>query len=159
MRWTAHYPHPRHVCAQLIAARSWCAHRTEFKFRSYDPSTGQARRHIKAVDEAETVESATRDVIREALQADEERRKQELDLFNIQPKKPNWDLRRDLDKRLEKLKPKTQAAINTLIRQRLGQAKGKSGTQASAGGEDMAEAVGRRTINEEEGAMSDEDAL
>jgi coiled-coil domain-containing protein 12 len=104
-----------------------------------------------------------------------------LDLFNIQPKKPNWDLRRDLDKRLEKLKPKTQSAINTLIRessnlirseelalntsvrftgQRLGAAKkGTAGTEASAGGEDMAEAIGRRTIDEEAGAMSDEDEV
>lgn len=44
------------------------------------------------------------------------RRKQELDLLNIQPKKPNWDLKRDLEKRLDKLRPRTQAAINTLIR-------------------------------------------
>jgi hypothetical protein len=90
--------------------------RTEFKFRSYDPSTGQARKHIKAVDEADTVEKATATLAKEAIAADEERRKQELDLINIQPKKPNWDLKRDLEKRLEKLKPKTQAAMYTLIR-------------------------------------------
>jgi len=81
-------------------------------------------------------------------------------LFNIQPKKPNWDLKRDLEKRLEKLKPKTQAAMYTLIRQRLGAVqKGKSTTEASAGGQDVAEAVARRTIDEEAGAMSDEDNL
>lgn len=90
--------------------------RTEFKFRSYDPATGQARKHVKAVDEADTVEKATATLAKEAILADQERRKQELDLFNIQPKKPNWDLKRDLEKRLEKLKPKTQAAMYTLIR-------------------------------------------
>lgn len=37
--------------------------------------------------------------------------------------------------------------------------KGKSTTEASAGGQDVAEAVARRTIDEEAGAMSDEDNL
>jgi coiled-coil domain-containing protein 12 len=57
--------------------------------------------------------------VKEAIRADEERRREELDLFNIQPKKPNWDLKRDLEKRLEKIKPKTEAAINTLIRENM----------------------------------------
>lgn len=68
------------------------------------------------LDEEDTVEKATANLAREAIIADEERRKQELDLTNIQPKKPNWDLKRDLEKRLDKLRPRTQAAINTLIR-------------------------------------------
>ncbi len=38
------------------------------------------------------------------------------DLTNIQPKKPNWDLKRDLERKLAKLKPKTDHAISTLIR-------------------------------------------
>jgi len=38
------------------------------------------------------------------------------DLINIQPKKPNWDLKRDLERKLSKLKPKTDHAISTLIR-------------------------------------------
>lgn len=91
-----------------------CRH--DFKFRSYDPTTGQARKHDKATDEAETVEQATAGLIQQAIREDEQRRKEELDLFNIQPKKPNWDLKRDLEKRLEKVRPKTEAAINTLIR-------------------------------------------
>merc|ERR1711939_651434 len=138
------------------------AARTEFKFRSYDPSTGQARKHSKldTPGEVETVEEQTQHIIRQTILEDQERRRQELDLFNIQPKKPNWDLKRDLEKRLEKLKPKTQAAINTLIRQRLSAAqKGKSSTAASAGGEDLSAAIGRRTIEEEAGAMSDEDEV
>lgn len=84
-----------------------------------------------------------------------------MDLFKIQPKKPNWDLKRDLDKRLEKLRPKTAAAINTLIRQRLGAQKGNTNTTtASAGGQDLSEAVGRRTIDEEAAEeLSDEDEV
>lgn len=156
-------------------------HRHDFKFRSYDPATGQARKHDKAVDEAETVEQATAGLVLQAIREDEQRRKEELDLFNIQPKKPNWDLKRDLEKRLEKVRPKTEAAINTLIRKflsahaarkvqlirhcscstgrRLGVAqKGTKETVASQGGEDVAEAVSRRRIEDEE-ALSDEDEV
>ena len=38
------------------------------------------------------------------------------DLFNIAPKRPNWDLKRELDKKLAKLERKTQESIHTLIR-------------------------------------------
>lgn len=35
------------------------------------------------------------------------------------PKKPNWDLKRDVEKKLEKLDRKTQRAIYEIIRKRL----------------------------------------
>ena len=38
------------------------------------------------------------------------------DLLNLQPKKPDWDLKRDLEKRLEPLNRKTQVAIADIIR-------------------------------------------
>jgi coiled-coil domain-containing protein 12 len=37
----------------------------------------------------------------------------------LAPKKPNWDLKRDVEKKLEKLDRKTQRAIYEVIRQRL----------------------------------------
>lgn len=42
-----------------------------------------------------------------------------IDLFKLQPKKPNWDLKRELDKKLEVLNVRTDNAIARLIRQRL----------------------------------------
>lgn len=36
---------------------------------------------------------------------------------NIAPKKPNWDLRRDVQKRIEKLERRTQKAIYQLMRE------------------------------------------
>ena len=38
------------------------------------------------------------------------------DLFNIAPKRPNWDLKREMDKKLAKLDRQTQQAVHTLIR-------------------------------------------
>lgn len=40
-------------------------------------------------------------------------------MFNLQPKKPNWDLKRDVEKKMEKLDKRTQRAIYEIIRQRL----------------------------------------
>jgi len=37
-------------------------------------------------------------------------------VFNIAPKRANWDLKRETDKKLAKLERKTQEAIHTLIR-------------------------------------------
>ncbi|KAJ3933438.1 MAG: hypothetical protein NXY57DRAFT_892075 [Lentinula lateritia] len=36
-------------------------------------------------------------------------------VFNIAPKRPNWDLKGETDKKLAKLERKTQETINTLI--------------------------------------------
>jgi coiled-coil domain-containing protein 12 len=38
------------------------------------------------------------------------------DLINIAPKRANWDLKRETEKKLAKLERKTQEAIHTLIR-------------------------------------------
>ncbi|CAH3123732.1 coiled-coil domain-containing protein 12 [Pocillopora verrucosa] len=54
---------------------------------------------------------------------------EEVDLANLAPRKPDWDLKRDVAKKLEKLEKRTQRAIVELIRDRLQQ------------GEDLAAAV------------------
>lgn len=38
------------------------------------------------------------------------------DVFNIAPKRPNWDLKREMEKKLAKLERRTQESIHTLIR-------------------------------------------
>nr|XP_034349453.1 uncharacterized protein LOC117702370 [Arvicanthis niloticus] len=44
---------------------------------------------------------------------------EEVDLANLAPRKPDWDLKRDVAKKLEKLEKQTQSAIAELIRERL----------------------------------------
>lgn len=46
-----------------------------------------------------------------------------IDLFKLQPKKPNWDLKRDLDAKLEVLDVRTDNAIARLVRDRIEKAK------------------------------------
>ncbi|XP_076932084.1 uncharacterized protein LOC143597472 [Bidens hawaiensis] len=43
--------------------------------------------------------------------------KKEDPFLNIAPKKPNWDLRRDVQKKLDKLEKRTQKAIYQLMEQ------------------------------------------
>lgn len=44
---------------------------------------------------------------------------EEIDLGNLAPRKVDWDLKRDINKKLEKLERRTQRAIAELIRERL----------------------------------------
>ena len=50
--------------------------------------------------------------------------------MNVAPKKPNWDLRRDVAKKLEKLERRTQRAIIELLQQEQRSALEASGGQA-----------------------------
>ncbi|KAJ1979854.1 hypothetical protein H4R33_005615 [Dimargaris cristalligena] len=76
-----------------------------------------------------TVEQATTGVAERTLAAENARKQHQqsqsaanagaIDLQQLAPQKPNWDLKRDLQKKLDKLEPKTQAALAELIRQRV----------------------------------------
>ncbi|ETN60008.1 coiled-coil domain-containing protein 12 [Anopheles darlingi] len=44
---------------------------------------------------------------------------EEIDIANLAPRKPDWDLKRDVTKKLERLERRTQKSIAELIRDRL----------------------------------------
>jgi coiled-coil domain-containing protein 12 len=44
---------------------------------------------------------------------------EEIDITNLAPRKPDWDLKRDVAKKLQRLERRTQKAIAELIRERL----------------------------------------
>ncbi|KAE8379415.1 cwf18 pre-mRNA splicing factor-domain-containing protein [Aspergillus bertholletiae] len=68
---------------------------------------------------------------------------QPIDLFKLQPKKPNWDLKRDLDEKLNTLNVRTQNAIARLVRQRIENAqRAAKDNDASANGGQTGEDVG-----------------
>ncbi|EPB87798.1 hypothetical protein HMPREF1544_05458 [Mucor circinelloides 1006PhL] len=92
------------------------------KFRSYTPNDEKLQQHVdiaKPTDIGNTLETETKDFTKEALAQAAEKQKEEVDLFNLAPKKPNWDLKRDVEKKLERLDRRTQRAIYEIIRQRL----------------------------------------
>ena len=72
--------------------------------------------------------------IQDSLAAGEETTMiEELDIVNLAPRKPDWDLKRDIAKKLEKLEKRTARAIGEIIRERL-----KADTEAE---DDLASAV------------------
>lgn len=70
----------------------------------------------KVTVETQAAEIAER--VKEQAQQDADA-DQPIDLFKLQPKKPNWDLRRDLDEKLKTLNVRTENAIARLVRQRV----------------------------------------
>ncbi|KAG5654115.1 hypothetical protein H0H81_007167 [Sphagnurus paluster] len=119
------------------------------KSRNFDPESRSHRKRDPAKEIEDTVEKNVEGLAEKIITEDEERRAQELDIFNIAPKRPNWDLKRDMDKKLAKLERKTQEAIHTLIRQRLAAQKGES--------DDLVGAMNAQERQNASDALSDEE--
>jgi len=121
------------------------ASKRKLKFRNYQPTSGELKSKTAAValpapilEEAKATPAvkAPHEVAAEPSKAKEEKKKvddviaRELeahakeqgdagDLLNIAPRKPNWDLKRDLSTKMEKLNKRTKYAIVELIKQRI----------------------------------------
>ncbi|KAL4785123.1 cwf18 pre-mRNA splicing factor-domain-containing protein [Aspergillus varians] len=92
-----------------------------------------------------TLESQAEEIAKEiAEQAKkDEDAEQPIDLFKLQPKKPNWDLKRDLDEKMKILNVRTQNAIAKLVRQRMDEAQRAAKAKgAGANGNTQGEEVG-----------------
>lgn len=115
--------------------------------RNYDPETRGPKLGFEAAptEGQITLESQAAEITKataEQAKKDEEA-DQPIDLFKLQPKKPNWDLKRDLDEKMKILNVRTENAIARLVRQRIenGQrAAREKGTKSN--GEDQGEQVG-----------------
>lgn len=87
------------------------------KFRSYMPQDEKIKENAIIADtEASDIESAVQsqlELLKSPIVIDE------IDIANLAPRKPDWDLKRDVSKKLEKLEHRTQRAIAELIRERL----------------------------------------
>lgn len=88
------------------------------KFRSYKPQDEELQEQVVSAAQAGDVVSK----VQNQLQAAKSKVViDELDITNLAPRKPDWDLKRDVAKKLEKLERRTQKAIAELIRERLRQ--------------------------------------
>ena len=67
-------------------------------------------------EEEDTVEKAVEGLAEQIIQEDEAKRQEELDLFNIQPRRANWDLKRDMNARMGRLERRTNEAIAAIFR-------------------------------------------
>merc|ERR1712038_1514145 len=97
-------------------------------FRSYKPLAPELQENAFDVADPTLIE----DKIQDSLEAGQQTTMiEELDIVNLAPRKPDWDLKRDIAKKLEKLERRTARAIGEIIRDRL-----KANTE-----EDLASAV------------------
>uniref|UniRef100_A0A3Q3APG6 Coiled-coil domain containing 12 n=1 Tax=Kryptolebias marmoratus TaxID=37003 RepID=A0A3Q3APG6_KRYMA len=92
-------------------------HRSVYlRLRNYTPEDEELKvRQVPKVKPA-SVEDKVKDQLEAA---NPEPIIEEVDLANLAPRKPDWDLKRDVAKKLEKLERRTQRAIAELIRDRL----------------------------------------
>ncbi|KAL0385231.1 UNVERIFIED_CONTAM: Coiled-coil domain-containing protein 12 [Sesamum radiatum] len=81
------------------------------KFRNYLP-------HDKQLQEGKLAPPVLPKFEDPVLAAPPPEEKKEDPFLNIAPKKPNWDLRRDVQKRLDKLERRTQKAMLILMNER-----------------------------------------
>ncbi|MBN3300834.1 coiled-coil domain-containing protein 12 [Amia ocellicauda] len=88
----------------------------ELKLRNYTPEDEELRERQVPKAKPASVEEKVKDQLEAA---NPEPVIEEVDLANLAPRKPDWDLKRDVAKKLEKLEKRTQRAIAELIRERL----------------------------------------
>ncbi|KAL8924974.1 MAG: hypothetical protein Q9172_002456 [Xanthocarpia lactea] len=130
--------------------------------RNYDPTTRGPKLGFETAptENTETLEDRADRIERETREqeAKEEQEDKPIDLFKLQPKKPNWDLKRDVARKMEVLNRRTDNAIAKLVRERIEGAKKKSrlqsgkddGQELGMEGEELVEGVRLREREEEE---------
>lgn len=107
--------------------------------RNYDPEAKGPKLGFEAPPtlalEKPTLEQQAKEVEEEVRKKAEEEEQDDkgVDLFKLQPKKPNWDLKRDLDQKLEVLNVRTENAIAMLVRERIEGAQKAAKTKARHG--------------------------
>lgn len=145
--------------------------------RNYDPETRGPKLGFESAPNAEqeTLEDRAAAIALETREKEERERREEkpIDLFTLQPKKPNWDLKRDVARKMEVLNARTENAIARLVKERIeGQkrkevetsngdvGKGQDGESVGMGGSELVEGVHLREKEEaeEERREREEDA-
>lgn len=106
--------------------------------RNYDPETRGPKLGFENApnQDAETLEGRAAAIALETKEKEAQEGKEEkpIDLFQLQPRKPNWDLKRDVAKKMEVLNARTENAIARLVRERIQEQKSKAKEDANGGG-------------------------
>lgn len=127
--------------------------------RNYDATTRGPKLgfEVGPNENQETLEDRAALIAEETHQLAEREEKEEkpIDLFRLQPKKPNWDLKRDVARKMERLNAKTENAIARLVRERIEGARMKpqaseDGDEVGMEGEELVEGIHVREREEEE---------
>jgi coiled-coil domain-containing protein 12 len=115
--------------------------------RNYDTETRGPRLGFENAPGADvdTVEKASERIAAEAREQaakDEAENEKGIDLFKLQPKKPNWDLKRELAEKMKVVDVRTQNAIARMVRERIQQSKQEAQSKATKSATSAADADG-----------------
>lgn len=128
------------ACGPLSDLRcfdSSCA-QAPIKFRNYRPTDntllgtaneGSADKEAAAPPTAPPRKAEEEDAIKRELKKHIEEHGGGEDVLNIAPKKPNWDLKRDVSKKVEKLDRLTQRAIVDMLREKIANQEDESSSE------------------------------
>lgn len=142
--------------------------------RNYDLVTNGPKLGFESApgQDGETIEKQAARIAAETQEKaakDEAENEKGIDLFKLQPKKPNWDLKRELAEKMKAVDVKTQNAIARIVRERIEnskkEAQRKSGAAAAGdGGEEvgmegttLTEAIREREREEEAKQQQEEE--
>ena len=109
--------------------------------RNFDSTTRNVKLGFEGApigDQTKTLEYKAEQLALESRKQQEEEKTEDkpLDLFKLQPKKPNWDLKRDLEAKMKPVDIQTENAIARLVRDRVeGQKKERTAIEDNANGE------------------------
>lgn len=114
--------------------------------RNYDPSTRGPKLGFETApsEDQETLEIRAKEISEttQKLAEAEEKAEKPIDLFKLQPKKPNWDLKRDVQRKLERLNVQTDNAIARIVRERIETQRKKQVEAVNGSGSGEGETVG-----------------
>lgn len=114
--------------------------------RNYDASTRGPKLGFETApsEDQETLELRAKEISEttQKLAEEEEKAEKPIDLFKLQPKKPNWDLKRDVQRKLERLNVQTDNAIARIVRERIETQRKKQVEAVNGSGSGEGETVG-----------------
>ncbi|KAK4225914.1 cwf18 pre-mRNA splicing factor-domain-containing protein [Podospora fimiseda] len=139
--------------------------------RNYDPSTKGPKLGFEAppiLPNTITLEEQASEIqeqVNRQAAIDTQEAEKGIDLFKLQPKKPNWDLKRELNQKMEVLNVRTDNAIARMVRERLADKKkepkkdqGDAEADGVLDGTAIVEGIKLREREEEEEARREKEA-
>jgi len=84
-------------------------------FRSYNPTDD----NLKELKLPKAMPESVEDKIEMDVDVNQPELVTEIDLTNLAPRKVDWDLKRNIQKKLDKLEKRTQRSVAELIRERI----------------------------------------
>lgn len=103
-------------------------------FRSYKPLDENLQENMLTDINPEDISTQVKDQLESAKS---QIVMDQLDVTSLAPRKPDWDLKRDITKKMEKLERQTQRAIAELIRERLKERREDLANAVNAGVENL----------------------